>query len=117
MKWSWRSITLKITSWNGDHLEGAAALGSRLKELSSACRQPPALARGGGVRLVSTFPTFHCTAAECCAATLHSTGVQGCKSSILIYCDNAGKAKSAQLSDSLVIKLVSNINHTARAPG
>ena len=47
---------------------------------------------------------------------LHAGGLQGCKSSILIYCDNAGKAKSAQLSDSIVIKLVSETLLTAWTP-
>ncbi len=113
---SWPSKTMKITSWNGDHREGAAAPESPLKELSSVCRPPPALARGEDVHSVRALPTLYSVATEGSGAMLHLIEVQGCKSSILIYCDNAGKAKSAQLSDGLVIKVVSDTNHTARAP-
>ena len=45
---------------------------------------------------------------------IYLSALQGCKSSILIYCVNAGKAKSAQLSDSMVMKLVSKISVTGR---
>ena len=116
MKTSSLSKTMKIISWNGDRLEGAAALGSRLRELSSVCRPPPALARGGGVHLVRAMPNLYPAATERSADMPLVIALQGCISSILIYCDNAGKAKSAQLSDSLVIKLVSEITRTAWAP-
>lgn len=52
MKTSRPSTALKITSWNGDPLEGAVAPGSPLKELSSVYRAPQALARGGAVHQV-----------------------------------------------------------------